>query len=44
MLSMNNWKMSDSALILRIPFLRTANKMISMKEGIITMEVGDEKI
>nr|KYP31036.1 Transposon Ty3-G Gag-Pol polyprotein [Cajanus cajan] len=34
----------DSTLILGRPFLRTANTVISMKEGTISMEVGDHKV
>ena len=34
----------DSTLILGRPFLRTANTMISMKEGTISTEVGDQRV
>ncbi|KAJ8754246.1 hypothetical protein K2173_002146 [Erythroxylum novogranatense] len=34
----------DTSLILGRPFLRTASTMISMKEGKITMEVGDQQV
>ena len=43
-LDMSKESISESTLILGRPFLRTANTMISMKEGSISMEVGDNKI
>jgi len=43
-LDMNSGMSNDSTLILGRPFLRTANTLISMKEGLISMEVGDQRI
>ncbi|XP_028763644.1 uncharacterized protein LOC114721918 [Neltuma alba] len=43
-LDVSNELVSESTLILGRPFLRTANTIIDMKEGAITMEVGNHKI
>ncbi|KAJ8764186.1 hypothetical protein K2173_005114 [Erythroxylum novogranatense] len=43
-LDMSTEVVQDTSLILGRPFLRTASTMISMKEGKITMEVGDQRV
>ena len=43
-LDMDSGVSHDTTLILGRSFLRTANTLISMKDGLITMEVGDQKI
>ncbi|KAJ8771113.1 hypothetical protein K2173_023438 [Erythroxylum novogranatense] len=43
-LDMTSEVVQDTSLILGRPFLRTASTMINMKEGKITMEVGDQHV
>ncbi|KAJ8755397.1 hypothetical protein K2173_019195 [Erythroxylum novogranatense] len=43
-LDLSSEVVQDTSLILGQPFLRTASTMISMKEGKITMEVGDQQV